>query len=256
MPRNAARTTSWARSWKDGGAQGYGGQPFEWGGPGEAGGDFHFSGTGFSDFFERFFGRHTQPGGFPPGGFPPADGPGRQRRGRDIEADLLVTLEEALRGGERSLGVRRPGGESRRLTVKIPAGVREGQQLRVRGHGRPGAAGGEPGDLYLFVRFEQHPVFRASGDNLVTTLDLAPWEAVLGARVTLAALDGKVRLTVPPGTKEGEELVARSLGLPDGHGGRGDLRAIVRIVVPSQVTPGEQAAWEALKQASSFHPRD
>jgi len=231
-----------------GGMGGMGGPAGGWTG---AQGEYHFTGTGFSDFFEQFFGQHAQGGG----GF--SAGPGRAgpMRGRDVEADLLVTLEEVLRGAERQVRMQGPGGSARPVTIRIPAGVREGQRLRVRGEGAPGAEGGTPGDLFLYVRLERHPVFQVRGSDLLCTLDLAPWEAVLGATPTLPGLEGRVRLTVPKGTAAGEELVARGMGLPDGRGKRGDLRARVRIVVPTSLTPDEQKAWEAMAASSTFTPR-
>ena len=233
-------------------ADGLGGTGFGGAAPPE-GWDYQFSGTGFSDFFEQFFGPHARGGaGF--GG--PGGGAARSGRGRDIEADLLVTLEEVLRGAERTVTLRRRAGSGRPVTIRIPAGVREGQRLRVRGEGASGAGGGESGDLFLYVRFERHPFFQAHGADLLCTLDLAPWEAVLGASVTLPGLEGRVRLTVPPGTTEAEELVARGMGLPGAHGHRGDLRATVRIRVPAHATAEEQQAWERLRDLSRFHPRD
>lgn len=213
--------------------------------------EYHFSGTGFSDFFEHFFGRHAQGmGGF--GSGPPGGG---GRRGSDVEADLLVSLEEALRGAERTVRLQREGGTSRPVTIRIPPGVREGQRLRVRGEGAEGGASGQRGDLFLFVRLERHPFFQPRGADLVCSLDLAPWEAVLGATVTLPGLEGRVRLTVPAGTTAGEELVARGMGLPDGRGGRGDLRARVRIATPENPDPAEKQAWENLRDSSRFKPR-
>lgn len=251
-PEKRKRYDQLGAQWNSAGAAGRGGVPPHgpWGG-GDF--DYEFSGTGFSDFFERFFGRQAN-GGM--GGSAAHGAHAGHRRGRDIEADLLVTLDEVLRGGERGLSIRRRDGQDKRLTVKIPIGVKEGQQLRVRGKGHPGAAGGEPGDLYLFVKYEQHPALHVQGDHLATTIDLAPWEAVLGAKVTVRALDGKVRLTVPPGTASGEHLVARGLGLPDGHGGRGDLQATVRIVVPASLSDTEKSLWEKLRESSAFQPRE
>lgn len=215
--------------------------------------DYQFSGTGFSDFFEQFFGRHARG----VAGFGAAGGrAARSGRGRDIEADLLVTLEEVLRGAERTVTLRRRDASDRRVTIRIPAGVREGQRLRVRGEGETGAGGSESGDLFLYVHFERHPFFQAHGADLLCTLDLAPWEAVLGASVTLPGLEGRVRLTVPPGTTEGEELVARGMGLPGARDQRGDLRATVRIRVPAHATAEERKAWERLRDLAQFHPRD
>jgi curved DNA-binding protein len=232
------------------------------GGPGtaETEGAFEFGGTGFSDFFEAFFGSGRE--GF--GSFRrAAAGTGDERafaaRGQDIEADLLVTLEEALRGSLRKVTLRRPGsnGEIERTDtyrVRIRPGVCEGQRIRLAGQGWPGH-GGAPGDLYLHVRLARHPDFSVQGADLHCDLDLAPWEAVLGVKARISTLDGTAALRVPPGTAAGSRLRLRGLGLPRGSGGRGDLYATVRVQTPSAVSTQEHALWEQLARASSFNPR-
>ena len=152
------------------------------------------------------------------------------------EADLLVTLEEAVRGATRQITVRRPGvnGRSERTDsyqVRIPAGVREGQRIRLAGQGDPGKASGRrpAGDLYLRVRLARHPDFRVEGSDLYCDLDLAPWEAVLGVQATISTLDGSTTVKVPAGAAAESQLRLRGLGLPKAEGGRGDLYATVRI---------------------------
>src|SRR5208283_5363585 len=167
--------------------------------------NFQFGGTGFSDFFEQYFGGRA--GHF--GGFAGAE----TEKGQDVEGVLMVTLEEAMRGAVRPISVRRntvcpscrgAGLEGRRACpacggsgqisvthnykVKIPAGVRDGQRLRVSGQGEPGFGGGPPGDLYLRVRLAGHPDFRVAGGDLYYDLDLAPWEAALGTNVSVPTL--------------------------------------------------------------------
>lgn len=161
-------------------------------GDGPAGGaEFHFEGTGFSDFFEQFFGRRARPtDGFEP----PGDREERRapfaRPGQDIEGDILVTLEEILHGSARTIHLQRVDLRTGRSTaqtlrVKIPAGVRDAQLIRLAGKGQEGTGGGAPGNLYLRVKFAKHPDFRMRGADLYYSLALAPWEAVLGARVRI-----------------------------------------------------------------------
>jgi curved DNA-binding protein len=193
----------------------------------------------FSDFFASLF----------------AQGPGRggQRRvrvtipGSDVEAQLPVMLEDLLRGGRR--GITLPGG--RNLDVDIPVGTREGTVLRLAGQGQPGIGGGPPGDLYLHLRLVPHPRYRVAGDDLEMDLPLWPWQAVLGGEVRIETPDGQVTLKVPAGTRSGRRLRLRGRGLPRGDGSRGDLYAVVRVVVPERPSAVEREAYEALKRGSS-----
>jgi curved DNA-binding protein len=229
------------------------------GAPGAAGEpDFEFGGTGFSDFFESFFGGGRDGFGSARPGF--SEEEAFTHPGRDVEADLLVTLEEALRGSQRKVTLRRPGangGPDRNDTyqVRIPAGVREGQRIRLSGQGGAGYGGAAAGDLYLRVRLARHPDFNVQGADLHFDLDLAPWEAVLGVQVKIPALDGATSLRVPPGTTAGTQLRLRGLGLPREEGGRGDLYAMARIQVPAAVSAEERLLWEQLSKASKFNPR-
>lgn len=234
---------------------------------GFAGGDdgasgVHFEGTGFSDFFEQFFGSR----GHGAAGWSRVPGGGRSgaafaRPGEDIEGDIMVTLDEALRGSTRMITVRRIDprtGQSvaQTLRVTIPPGVREGQPIRLAGVGQEGTGGGAPGHLYLRVRFAAHPDFRVRGADLYFDLALAPWEAVLGTTVRTPTLDGAVALKVPAGTTTAQHLRLRGQGLPRGDGTRGDLYAVASIQVPDQVTPEQKILWEQLAADATFKPRD
>jgi curved DNA-binding protein len=193
----------------------------------------------FSDFFASLFGQR-----------PGRGGQGRVRvtmPGSDVEAELPVMLEDLLRGGRR--GIALPGG--RNLDVDIPVGAREGTVLRLAGQGQPGLGGGPPGDLYLHVRLVPHPRYRAAGDDLEMDLPLWPWQAVLGAEVRVETPDGPVTLKVPAGTQSGRRLRLRGRGFPRSDGSRGDLYAVVRIVIPEVPSAAEREAYEALKRGSS-----
>lgn len=246
-PEKRRRYDELGVNWQDGGPGNQGGARR---GPmrpqGEAG--FEFGGTGFSDFFESFFGRGWN-----------GDGGAFGHPGQDVEADILVTLEEALRGSLRKVTLRRSsgGGQADRTDtyqVRIPPGVREGQRIRLAGQGEEGSRGESAGDLYLRVRLARHPDFSVEGADLHCDLDLAPWEAVLGVQVKIPTLDGMTSLRVPPGTAAGSRLRLRGLGLPD-KGGRGDLYATVRVQVPASASAEEKSLWEQLARASKFKPR-
>ena len=234
---------------------------------GQAGGpehfEFEFGGTGFSDFFERFFGGRGGFGGSDfrssRGGGSGNMGRGAAGRGQDIEGDIMVTLQEALSGSVRTVSLRRPnpdgdGEVTHSFRVRIPPGVRDGQMIKVAGQGEPGLRGGPPGDLFLNVRFARHPDFQVRGDDLIYDLSLAPWEAVLGGTVTVPTLEGSVSVRIPPGTTAGQQLRVRGRGLPAGDSIRGDLYVVISIETPSQVTSEEKAAWEELARKSKFNP--
>jgi curved DNA-binding protein len=221
--------------------------------------EFQFGGTGFSDFFEQFFGR----GGFSPGrfeGFPDAGSAEPAGRGYDAEADILVTLDEVMRGSVRPISVhhRTADGNLRTETyqVRIPAGVREGQRLRLSGRGEKGHGGGPAGDLYLRVKLAQHPDFDVRNGVLCTDLELAPWEAVLGTTVSVPTLDGRVQVKVPPGTQSGQKLRLRAHGLPERNGTRGDLHVEVKVLLPDELKEQERRIWELLARESNFKPRE
>jgi len=225
--------------------------------------EFHFGGTGFSDFFEQFFSggsRHGFPGDESDfdGGAP---GTGRPRRGSDVEGDILVTLEEAMRGTVRPISLQMTNAQTGEVDthtfqVRIPPGATDGRRIRVPGQGEPGHGGGGAGDLYLRVRHAAHPEFQARDADLYHDLAVAPWEAVLGAEIVVPTLDGSIKLRIPPGTEPGRQLRVRGRGLPKGKSGeRGDFFVIVAVHLPAKLTSEEHAQWEKLRSLSSFNPR-
>jgi curved DNA-binding protein len=245
--------------WKSGaefrpppGWEGSQGQPFRGrrgAGQGAEGFEFEFGGTGFSDFFEQLFGAaNARRGGF--SGFGNHQEEEIAERGRDVEGDIMVTLEEAARGSIRSVSVRH-GSKTETHQVKIPAGVTEGQRLRLSGRGEHGSGGAESGDLYLRVRLAKHPDFDVDGHNLIYEAELAPWEAVLGTELSVPTLTGHVHIKIPAGTQSGQKLRVRNHGL----GPKGDLFVVTKIAVPSKISDDEKKLWEQLKGESKFNPR-
>lgn len=227
---------------------------------GEPNVEFHFDGTGFSDFFEELFGRRSRFGtAFRPSGTPGTEE--KSARGYDIEGDILVTLEEVMRGAIRPISLQRVDprtGETvtQSFKVRIPPGVQDGRTIRVPGHGGEGVGGGPTGDLYLRVHFAAHPDFRVSGADLYYDLDLAPWEAVLGTTVSVPSLDGRLNGKIPAGIDNGEKVRLRGRGLPQGpKAERGDLYLVVNIRLPKKVSDKERRLWEELRGVSSFDPK-
>jgi len=228
-----------------GGARGPGGGGYEGFGGGVGGGsDFHFGGTGYSDFFEQFFG--TRRGrGYGGGVDFEEEAP---QRGRDVEADILVTLDEVLNGATRQISFRKGNSpEVQTYTVKIPKGVRAGQRIRLAGQGGSGGARGEAGDLYLRVKLQQHPDYRFEEADIYHEADVAPWQAVLGCELTIPTPDGRAKLKIPAGTQNGRKFRIPGRGLP-GKSGRGDFYAVVEIAIPESVTPEQKELWEKLSK--------
>lgn len=175
-------------------------------------------------------------------------------RGADQEAELELTVEEAYRGGRRSITFGGPGG-SRTFDVTIPAGVIDGQRIRLAGQGGQGSDGGPAGDLYLHVRIAPHPRYRLEGRNIHVHLPLAPWEAALGTSVAIDTPGGEAKVKVPPGTSSGRRLRLKGRGMPHPRGAPGDLYAEVRIMVPPKLSDEERRLFEQLARTSTFDPR-
>jgi curved DNA-binding protein len=174
--------------------------------------------------------------------------------GADHETEVEVGLEEAYNGTRRSLTINGPDGP-RTLDVTIPAGVVDGQRIRLRGQGGRGTGGSEAGDLYLVVRIAPHPRYRVNGRDLEVLLPLTPWEAALGATVSIDTPGGSAEVSVPPGTSSGRRLRLKGRGLPSRKGTSGDLYAEAQIKVPPSLSQEERRLFEELRDASGFDAR-
>ena len=234
--------------------------------PGFENAQFDFGGSGFSDFFETLFGGGGRGfsgasfgganfGGSSPFGAGAHQGFGsggfnfepRAGKGRDVEAKLALTLEEAFHGGKKNLTLSgAPGQAPRSLEVNIPAGVRNGARIRLAGQGDAGVAGGPAGDMYLKVSIQPHQHFTLDDLDVIYDLHIAPWDAALGAEVTVPTLSGKVELKVKPGTGSGKKLRMRGKGLGSGKN-KGDQ--IIRVSIDVH-EPGSEAQklWKELKE--------
>jgi curved DNA-binding protein len=185
---------------------------------------------------------------------------GRGRRGwgpvpgADQEAELVLTVEEAYWGGRRSITLS-GAGQARDYEVTIPAGVTDGQRIRLAGQGGQGSDGAPAGDLYLVVRIAPHPRYHVEGRDIYVELPLAPWEAALGASVAIDTPGGEAKVKVPAGTSSGRRLRLRERGLPNRRGRPGDLYAEARIMVPTQLSDRERRLFTELAAASTFDPR-
>jgi curved DNA-binding protein len=209
--------------------------------------EFEFGGTGFSDFFEQFFGGGGGRGGFGGGSF--GQRPRGAERGSDVEADIMVTLEEALHGSKRTVSLRRSNSNKvETYQVKIPKGVHEGQRIRLAGQGEAGAGGGKSGDLFLRVRLARHPDFTVEGSDLIHEVKIPPWQGVLGGELKVPTLEGSARLKLPPGTQGGQRFRLRGHGLPTVGDARGDLFVVTQIQIPKKLTEREREIWKQLAE--------
>lgn len=233
------------------------------------------SSAGFSDFFESLFGRRGSAG-------TGRAGAAFGMQGRDIEAEIPVSLEEAHRGVTRTIRLEANevcpecGGTGTKdgktcpqchgtgtvhgtkvLEVSIPAGVRDGSIIRLAGQGDVGTKGAPSGDLFLHVRIETHPRFEVVGDDdIQIELPVAPWEAATGAKIQVPTLDGAVEMTVRPDTQGGQRLRLRGQGLARRRGGRGDEYVKIKLVNPLKLTPREVELYRQLAAESRFDPRE
>ncbi len=211
-------------------------------------------GATFEDLLGGMFGG----GGRPRGPSVPQPGP-------DQEVEVELSVVEAYRGGKHRISLSGGGSPSpgsgggatgeRRFTVTIPAGVTNGQRIRLAGQGAPGRAGGPAGDLYLIIRLRSGGRFRAEGRTISVDLAITPWEATLGANVPVETPGGEAKVRVPPGTSSGTTLRLKGKGMPNPKGAAGDLHAVVKIVVPKQLNDRERELIVELAAASDFNPR-
>lgn len=219
----------------------------------------HETAGGFSDFFESLFGGGAQYAGGT------NQRPVWKMRGMDHEAAITIDLQDAFRGAKKVMTLQtgevdakgRVHRHTKTYNVKIPPGTTEGARIRMKGQGGPGMGGGPSGDLYLRVHIAPHPVFRLKGHDLEVNIAITPWEAALGAKVTVPAMDGNALITLQPGTQSGQRFRLRGKGLAGMRGQRaGDLLALVKIVVPTTLSAREKALFEELARDSKFSPRE
>lgn len=205
------------------------------------GADFDFSNIhggeegGFSDFFESLFGGRGARGGGRPAG---------PRRGRDVQARVEIPLATAFSGGVERITLRGGSGTERTLEVKIPAGILPGQQIRLSGQGSHGSAGGAAGDLLLEVAIQHDPRFRLDGRDVLLTLPIAPWQAALGATVTVPTLGGNVELRIPAGSDAGKRMRLRGRGMPGREAG--DQFVTLEIHAPPARTDAQRKLYEQM----------
>lgn len=176
-------------------------------------------------------------------------------KGENIETEITISIEEAYYGSQKKISLRTIDGKMKTFAVKVPSGIRNGEKIRLIGQGKEGINGGKNGDLLIKINIDNNSKFKLCGNDLVTDLYLSPWEAALGARVSINGIEENVSLYVPPGIQSGEKIKIPKKGYKDGKGGRGDLVADVKTVVPRKLAENEKELFERLSEISKFDPR-
>ena len=177
-------------------------------------------------------------------------------KGENVDTEIRVSLEDAFYGVEKKISLRTIEGKMKTFDVKIPEGIRDGEKIRLIGQGKKGVNGGKNGDLLIKINIEENKFFKCYGCDLCTDLKLSPWEAALGTRVDLRTIDGETKVYIPQGVQSGEKIRIPNKGYKDGKGGRGDLVAEVKIMVPKKLELDEQEMFQKLKDMSTFNPRN
>ena len=176
-------------------------------------------------------------------------------KGENIETEMNISIEEAYYGLQKKVSLRAIDGKMKTFGVKVPAGIQKKEKIRLIGQGKEGINGGKNGDLLIKIHIEDNTKFKLRGYDIYTDVLLAPWEAALGTKVTLKSIDDEASVYLPQGIGSGEKVKISGKGYKDGKGGRGDLVAEVKIVVPKQIGEEEKALYEKLKEISKFEPR-
>lgn len=207
-------------------------------------------GGGFSDFFDELFGQHGAGGGFGQ----------RNAKGEDHQAKILIDLDDAFNGAKRTISLRLPKAgpdgrmvhQERSLSVSIPKGIKAGQRIRLTGQGAPGPMG-QAGDLLLEIQFKPHTVYKVDDTDLSMDCPITPWEAALGAKITVPTPNGKVELNVPAGARSGQKMRLKGRGIPGKT--PGDLYVVLQITNPPADTDEAKALYEEMRDKLAFNPR-
>ena len=208
--------------------------------------------SAFAEFFQMFFGEiknNKAKSEDINGGKAPI-------KGENIETEITVSIFDAFYGVEKKLALRAVNGKMREFNIKIPAGIRNEEKIRLMGQGKPGENGGKDGDLLVRIHIENDKKFTLNGVDLIKNLYVTPWEAALGTKLNISSIDEEILLYIPQGTQCGESLKLKEKGYLDGKGGRGDLIINIQIMNPTDITEEEKKLFEQLKKISKYNPRE
>ena len=213
------------------------------------------SGSAFSDFFNMFFG-DLKENKIEEGNKPKRKNKKIPIKGEDIETAIDISIEDAFYGVSKKISLRTINGKMKTFDVKIPAGIRNNEKIRLLGQGKEGNNGGSNGDLFIKINIENDARFKINGYNIHTDLFLTPWEAALGTKANVVGIDDESNIYIPGGVQSGEKITIPGKGYKDSKGGRGDLIANIKVMVPKQLTEKEKEIFTRLKEVSSFNPRN
>ena len=203
-----------------------------------------------SDFFNMFFGNINN------------KEPGKTKvkktacKGENVETEIDISIEDAFRGKEQSIGVRTVEGKLKKFKVQVPAGIQNNEKIRIVGQGKPGIGGGKNGDLFIRVKIKNDERFSLEGYDLKTNLYLTPWEAALSTKVTINGINEDVSVYVPAGIQSGEKIEIENRGYKDGKGGRGKLILETKIMIPKKPNEQEMKLFKEFEKMSKFNPRN
>ena len=208
------------------------------------------SGSVFSDFFNMFFGANQEEN------YKIKKQQKVPVNGENIETSIDVALEESFYGQEKKISLRTIDGKMKVFTITIPAGIRNGEKIRLLRQGKEGINGGKNGDLFIKVNIKNNKKFKLKGNDLYTDLYLTPWEAALGTKAQVSSIDDLTQVYIPEGIQTGEVIRIPGKGYKDGKGGRGDLVAEIKVMVPKKLSLEERNLFENLNKISTFNPRN
>ena len=205
-------------------------------------------GSMFSDFFNMFFGTVEESGN-------EKNNKNVASKGENVETEIDISIEDAFRGKDQTIGIRTVEGKLKKFNIQVPAGIQNNEKIRIVGQGKQGKNGGRNGDLFIRVKIKDDERFKLEGYDLKSNLYLTPWEAALSTKVTISGINEDVSVYVPAGIQSGEKIEIENRGYKDGKGGRGKLILDTKIMIPQKLSEEELKLFKKLDKLCSFNPR-
>ena len=179
-----------------------------------------------------------------------------KKQGEDVETEIPISVYEGFFGQTKKISLRTIKGKMKNFVINIPAGIRDGEKIRLIGQGKQGVNGGKNGDLLIRINVKQDKKYKLVGSDIYTKLNITPWEAILGTKVEIDAIDETLGVFIPQGIETDEEIRIKDKGYKDGKGGRGDFIIKIKIMIPKNISEKEKEIYKELKEISKFNPRE